>query len=1045
MKIAHLADTHVKTLQNHNEYRAIFNQIYEKLRSEKVDYIVHCGDIVHSKTQISPELVDMVSHFLNSLAEIAPTIVILGNHDGNLNNSDRQDAISPIVSALGRDNLYLIKNCGEVIDTKNRIVFNGLSIFDEKNWKKPSQPDYINIALYHGCISGCKTDTGYVMEKGDHDSSIFEGFDYAFLGDIHTTNQILDTEGKVRYPGSTVQQNFAESNDKGFLIWNIQSKDKFTCEHISIKNPHPFVTIELDEDGNLPNIEIEKSSRVRIYTNKNITLEKVKKAKDIIKNNYSPLSITYLNKPNSTVFNEKNALDVVSKKKTLRDISFQEQLIVDFLKGYKPNKELLSKIFDLNKKFNTSAGADEEIGRNINWKIKKFSWDNLFNYGDNNSINFSNLNGVVGIFGKNYSGKSSIIDGLLYTIFNTTSKNNRKNLNVINQNKEKGIGKVEVEINGEDYTIQRISEKYTKKTKGVEITEAKTEVEFTSTSESFNGLDRNDTDKNIRKYFGTVDDFFLTSMATQFGYLSFVSEGSTKRKEILAKFLDLDIFEKKFKLAKEESAELKALLKKLEGNNFDKDIEEAQKNLYENDNSIIEQQKVLENLKNEIEGLNFEIKALKDKMNSTPIDAAEYFKLHNALVINKKNLANAQEKTIQLQQEKTRLETLISKLDEFAKQFNEKELLKNDAELDKIKEQMIPLEKEISALEANIKGYTHKLKLLDDIPCGNQFTSCKFIKDAFQAKEKMSTDEGTLLERRNYYNGIDARYNELDEKTAYGLNKLGEIAKKKRETEEKRLENELNISDNLLFIEKTKAQIEKDQESFDKQEKDRAIIEKLDEMKKETKKLESLLTFTKASYAMNEESLVNMYKFQGSTKQKVETLTKQKAELEKIRQEYTAYELYLKCMHPNGISYEIIKQKLPEINAEIAKILNNIVDFTVFLENDDDKLDIVIKHQNCESRPLEMGSGAEKTLASVAIRLALLSVTSLPTSDIFVMDEPGTALDENNLQGFIKMLDMIKNYFKTVLIISHLDALKECVDRQIIINDKNGYAFVEET
>ena len=48
--------------------------------------------------------------------------------------------------------------------------------------------------------------------------------------DIHKTNQILDTEGRVRYPGSTVQQNFGETDDKGFLIWDIESKTKFSCK-----------------------------------------------------------------------------------------------------------------------------------------------------------------------------------------------------------------------------------------------------------------------------------------------------------------------------------------------------------------------------------------------------------------------------------------------------------------------------------------------------------------------------------------------------------------------------------------------------------------------------------------------------------------------------------------------------------------------------------------------------------------------------------------------------------------------------------------------
>ena len=91
-----------------------------------------------------------------------------------------------------------------------------------------------------------------------------------------------------------------------------------------------------------------------------------------------------------------------------------------------------------------------------------------------------------------------------------------------------------------------------------------------------------------------------------------------------------------------------------------------------------------------------------------------------------------------------------------------------------------------------------------------------------------------------------------------------------------------------------------------------------------------------------------------------------------------------------------------------------------------------------------MGSGAEKTLAAMAIRLSLLSVSSLPKGDLFILDEPGTALDEENMEGFIRILELIKTYFKTVLLISHLDSLKDCVDTQITIDKNDGYAFVDQ-
>ena len=212
MRFAHIADTHIRNLKYHYEYRNIFEQLYETLRAEKVDYIVHCGDIAHTKTQISPEFVEMCSDFFRNLSAIAPTYIILGNHDGNLKNSSRQDALTPIVEALDLPDLHLLKNSGET-ELNDDYCLNVLSVFDEDNWCAPSDTDKINIALYHGSISGVKTDIGWVMEHGDHGVSIFNKFDFAFLGDIHKTNQILDEKDRVRYCGSLVQQNHGETND----------------------------------------------------------------------------------------------------------------------------------------------------------------------------------------------------------------------------------------------------------------------------------------------------------------------------------------------------------------------------------------------------------------------------------------------------------------------------------------------------------------------------------------------------------------------------------------------------------------------------------------------------------------------------------------------------------------------------------------------------------------------------------------------------------------------------------------------------------------
>lgn len=1042
MKIAHLADTHIKNLKYHDEYREVFSKIYDTLKEQKVDYIVHCGDIAHTKTQISPEFVEMAGNFFKNLASIAPTYIILGNHDGNLRNDSRQDAITPIVNALNLPNLFLLKNAGE-ISVNDQLAFNVMSVFDEENWVKPSDKNKINVALFHGSVAGVQTDIGYVMDHGDYSVDIFEDHDYAFLGDIHKTNQALDTEGRVRYPGSTVQQNFGETDDKGFLIWDIQDKDNFTCNHYSIPNPRPFVTINLNDSGEVPEVTVKNGARVRIIADKSVSFEKIKKATQVVKSKYSPESITFVNKATSSV-DGTLVTESLTHSENLRDLTVQENLIRNYLKDFKAEEEVLEKVVALNKKFSSYLEESEEVMRNINWKLKSLEWDNLFNYGEGNKINFDNLEGIVGIFGKNYSGKSSVIDSLLYTIYNTTSKNTRKNLNIINQNREKGFGKVEVEIDDETYTVTRSSEKYTKKLKGVTTTEAKTDVEFTTSGESLNGLARNDTDKNIRRFFGTIDDFFLTSMASQFGYLSFIGEGSTNRKQILAKFLDLENFEKKFKLAKEESAEVKSLLKKLEGNNYDGDIATAELEVIAAENLVKEKTEIAEKLKKNLADINEKLCTLNKALTSVPAEVIDYNSTATTVKNLKSSVSTMQSENEILEKDNERLSNIVKKADELLAMIDVRAISDGGTEMEELNAKILPLEKEISTLSSQLSTTKHKLELLGSVPCGDSFPNCKFIKDAFGAKAQHPVLNQKIATKNIELQELNSRYDELDAKVTELSNKQSKISQKKIESEKQLNLNELKIEKNNVSIEKTTKQISEYEQKIQNYLENKEAIENYGELLSEREICRFQFNSTTKDIKQCESDIIDAHRKNGSASEKVENLKKQKVDLDNLRKEYAAYDLFQSCMHPSGISYEIIKQKLPEINSEISKILTNIVEFNVFLVNDDDKLDIMIKHPKYDARPLEMGSGAEKTIASTAIRLALLNVTTLPKGDIFILDEPGTALDEENMDGFVRILELIKSYFKTVILISHLDHLKDCVDMQIVIEKKNGYAYINQ-
>jgi len=1050
MKFAHLADTHIKNLKYHYEYREVFKRLYDTLLKEKVDCIIHCGDIAHTKTQISPEFVEMCTNFFRSLADIAPTYIILGNHDGNLKNSSRQDALTPIVDALGHPSLFLLKNSGE-IQLDNGPVLNVLSVFDRDNWISPSDPSRINIALYHGSISNCETDLGWVMEHGEDDISIFEGHDFAFLGDIHKTNQTLDKQGRIRYPGSTIQQNHGETNDKGFLIWDIKNKDSFACKHIKLENPKPFVTIELTLKGRLPNkFKAPEGARLRLVSNNNLPLSTMKKAVEVAKHRFKPESITFLNRAagiRGSVEELANGLATDN----LRDLAVQEELIEEYLKDFQPDNDLLERVINLNAKYNRAVEDQEEVGRNVNWRLESLEWENLFNYGSGNRVSFSKLNGIVGIFGKNFSGKSSIIDSMLYALFNSTSKNERKNLNIVNQNKNSGMGKVEISIGNKRYTVQRNSEKYIKKLKGEETVEAKTDLNFecydevTDETQSLNGLTRNETDKIIRKHFGTLEDFLMTSMASQLGALQFISEGSTRRKEILAKFLDLELFDKKFKLAKEDATDLRGALKRLEGKEFDEDILATEEEVRINEKDTQEQTLICKKIKTEISNLNKKRINLEKEIESIPTEVINIDEV--LLEINEKEKLAAHNiaENIESNGELYDNQQILNQINVFIDNFDIDNLELKQGILKTKEQQLNNIIDDIKNEEIRLENQKKKSELLKEVPCGSEYSHCKFIKDAYIATEKLSLTKKICKEFKEYQKDLTKEIDDLSpNKISDHLAKYDQVLEKRNTIKGAMSKLQFSIEKNEIKIEALDKDIANLNQKRDEYYQNREIIDGKGALIKKMDDILSQIESQKATLDGCETNILEMYKEHGSIEQKLTSLIEQKQELADLREEYSAYDLFMRCMHTGGISYDIIKKKLPVINNEIAKVLANVVNFEAFFEDDGKHLRIFIKHPKHEPRPLEMGSGAEKTIAAMAIRLALLSVSSLPKGDVFVLDEPGAALDAENMDGFISILELIKSYFKTVLLISHLDSLKDCVDIQITIDKKGDYAQVVE-
>ena len=1038
-RIAHISDTHIRNLKYHEEYRHVFKEIYDSLKQEQPDYIIHTGDLAHTKTQLSPEYFEMASNFLKSLADIAPTIMILGNHDGNLKNGDRQDAVTPIIEALQHPNFTLLKNSGEY-SPETGLTFNVLSVFDRESWQRPSNSNSINIALYHGAIFGSQVGSGFGLEHGEDDIAIFKHFDYAMLGDIHRT-QYLDPEQKVWYAGSTVQQNFGESRLKGYLLWNIHDKERHSVEKRLFQSPRPFVTIRLNEDGTLPKQDIPKNSRLRIICEHNIPLSKLKRVCDYAQAKWSATSVNFVNKydgPNASV-NSANG-----KAINMRDPSNQEKFLREFMDSKEIEDSVKERVVELSRDYLKKVSA-EDISRNVVWDIKKMQWNYLFNYGKGNSIDFSKLNGLVGIFGKNYSGKSSIIDAALFGLFNTTSKGERKNVHIINQNQEKALCKLEVSVGDDLYKISRSLER----TK----TSAKTDLDFTKYSlgvhaESKNGETRNLTDENIRNTFGTLSDFMMTSLSAQNGSFGFINEGSTKRKEILAKFLDLQVFDQMHKLAKAESAELRGVIKHLNSHDSEKKLKRAKAELCEIIEDIAKQRDLCDKHRDRLEVLLLEQQSINDQVQAAsqkPIDIADIQSQRSraiaALSKTQKQLQGYEAEYEAKMSQIGDLEFLLPQIDEQARHAQEE---MNTYNL--IVSQISVVQPEVKKLVRRVDNLQSKIDMLHDHEYDPDCEFCRnneFVKAAEQAKIDIVNVREKKTEKASELTALKLKGSLFD--SADLRSKIENYS----DTMQSIADLQAVYETLELKIKNAKSQIQVNNQKIERLDEDIAYYnenveayENLESLRRDLQAITKTVDLKKSDIKKCDDKVLGYMSEKGSATRAIEEAREKIEKIKEAERDYIAYDVFVQATHANGISYEVIKSMLPVINAEIQKILSPIVEFNVFFDNEADKLEIYLQHPKYDPRPLSMGSGAEKTIASMAVRLALVSVSSLPKSQVFILDEPATALDADHMEGFVRLLQMIKSQFKTVLLITHLESLKDVVDTTIEIDKVDGYAKV---
>jgi DNA repair exonuclease SbcCD ATPase subunit/DNA repair exonuclease SbcCD nuclease subunit len=1046
-KIYHLADLHIRNLQRHKEYREVFKKFLKQVEDDKIeDSIIYlAGDIAHAKTEMSPELIQEISWFLTECSKLRETFLITGNHDCNLNNQHRLDVLTPIIDNLNNSRIHYLRDTG--VYQYHNLTFVVYSILDKKeNWPEAKTIEGENkICLFHGPVNKAETDIGYVVSSNSFTVDMFDGFDMVMMGDIHKRQTFGKGYEHVAYAGSMIQQNHGEMlENHGYLIWDVPTRT-FTEHHIH--NDYGFLTIDVI-GGVIPqwvydeiDTKLPKNPRLRLrFTNTEPSDMKLRIAELKQLFNVAEVTVTRTDTIGQLKRNSKLNKNIVGN---VKDETFQNQLIRDYLeRQFLLEDSDLDKITTINKDVNHRID-DSTLAENILWTPKTLEFSNMFSYGEGNKVKFNDANGVIGIFAPNASGKSSLFDALSFCIFDKTSRTSSSK-NILNNQKDNFYCKFNFEIDGVDYFIER-SAKWTRKGTNLSVN-VNFWKEDAGVITSLNGEQRRDTNKNIEKYLGKFEDFVLTSLSLQGNNALFIDKSQSERKEILSQFIGVDIFDKLYQLAADENRENSTLIKKFKSDDFTSKLAKIETDLKESKSEYKLVEIELNGIKDEEDGLNKDLIRLNGKivkLNSDLVGIDELEKRKKILTDKETDILNT--KTI-IQERIGKLEDLQLQLEEIIDGFDEELLEEKIGALKICRNDFNTSKHELEKLDIKINSLKDKKTHLESHKYNPNCEICMDnSKSILESKKDVEEQLANLMDEWS-----DAiRINEVAEEKINEYSVYESDWKNLQDTKEKedKVDRELSSLMSKLSASETEevriqTQVAEQTKLIEEYHQNEEQIKKNGEIREEIKGKRDLLDEVKKRFTKTNKTLLDLNGKVSALKSQKDTLEEKITEVKKLEEQSKLYEYYLNALSKDGVSYELIEKALPMIEGEVNNILAQIVEFGMQLEMDGKNINAYLVYGD-NKWSLEMCSGMERFISGLAIRVALINVCNLPRPNFLVIDEGFGTLDSENLQSLFMLFTYLKTQFDFVMIISHIDSMRDVVDGLIEIKKVDGFSHVK--
>jgi DNA repair exonuclease SbcCD ATPase subunit len=648
----------------------------------------------------------------------------------------------------------------------------------------------------------------------------------------------------------------------------------------------------------------------------------------------------------------------------------------------------------------------------------------------------------MGLFAPNAQGKSSLFDAISFCLFDKCSRAYKASA-IMNNRKADFHCQLEFSVDGIVYGIRREG-RIINKGKNVKV-----DVDFwregDSGRESLNGTERRDTNQVIETYVGRYEDFIMTALSLQSNNALFIDKSQSERKDLMAQFMGLDIFDKLYETASNDIKDVNALIRNFRKTDFTSELAQKENDLnskreeYDSlDADKLELEKRKGELDEQIINLSQQIIPIQGNLN---IDT-----LNSKLKTIEGDLTTWGGTKYKLVEKHTETKELVREAKEMIDSkvtINGTDISEAQVQLNLVKGQIKDTLHQIELLEQSIETNKEKLSHLAEHEYDPNCNFCMnnvFVKDAKETEKKLG-EQGNQLEILNILHGalitqlgelagVEEQFSQWKQWTDEHRRLI--TLTERLEADGKTAESRIELLQHQL--ETAKADIKRYNDNVETITNNTSLVNQIENIKEEKQGIETQIS------NVNKKMLKLMSEV-GATKTYIDNMVAKMEDVKELESKNQLYEFYLDAVKKDGVPYELISKALPAIENEVNNILGQVVDFSISMDTDGKNINARIVYEDQEWA-LEMCSGMEKFISGLAIRVALINICNLPRPNFLVIDEGFGTLDADNLSSLFMMMQYLKTQFDFIWVISHLEQMRDIVDGLIEIKKVDGFSKI---